>query len=129
MARGRDRVVVRRQALAALGRTLSRRAGSACELCGERSGLHPVEVDGSPEPDPDPEWAILACESCRDAMAPKARLDVDALRFLETAIWSDVVPAQVAAVRLSRRVADAGASWARETLDGLYLDPEVEERI
>jgi protein PhnA len=86
-------------------------------------------VEGCPEPDPDPDWAILACEGCRDAMRPKARLDADALRFLETAIWSDVVPAQVAAVRLTRRVAEAGGSWAREALEGLYLDPDVEERL
>ena len=128
MARGRDRHQAHQQALASLGRVLSRRAGSACELCGHGEGLRPVEVEGGEE-EPDPEWAILACERCRDALGPKGRWAEGELRFLENAVWSDVVPAQIAAVRLTRRVAEAGEGWARDTLDGLYLDPEVEQRL
>lgn len=128
MARGRDRHQAHQQALAGLGRVLSRRAGSSCELCGEGAGLRPFEVEGGPS-EPDPDWAVLACERCREAMGPKGRWSAGELRFLETAVWSDVVPAQLAAVRLARRVAEAGEGWARDTLDGLYLDPSVEELL
>ncbi len=128
MARGRDRHQAHEAAVAALGRGLSRRAGSRCELCGADSGLRVVEVDGGP-PEPDPEWAVLSCRRCIDAMGPKGRWAAGELRFLETTIWSDVIPAQIAAVRLARRVADAGEPWASEVLDGLYLEPEIESLL
>ncbi|MFT4621621.1 MAG: protein PhnA [Myxococcota bacterium] len=125
MARGRDEFQAHKAGVAALGRSLSRRAGSRCELCGEGEGLRPIEVAGGPA-EPDPEWALLACERCRDAIGPKPKWEAAELRFLETAVWSDVVPAQLAAVRLTRSLAASGVGWATDLLDGLYLDPVVE---
>ena len=45
MARGKDLHDQRTQAVARLGRNLSRRARSKCELCGEAEPLKVVEVE------------------------------------------------------------------------------------
>ncbi len=121
MAKGRDAHQAHQAALADLGRNLSRRARSRCELCGDREGLRPVEVDGGPE-DPIEDWALLACPRCRSAMEGKLG-DASALRFLEEAMWAELRPAQIAAVRILRVV---DMPWSIAALEGLYLDPEVE---
>ena len=54
--------------------------------------------------------------------------DLERLRCLETAIWSEVAPVQIAAVRLLRRVA-AEADWAQRALDGHWLDDEMAARV
>ena len=106
-------------ALAALGKPLSRRARSRCELCGTDGPLGVVALDGNPHDQPDPEWALMLCERCRDL----TREDPDTLRFLETAMWSEIQPVQILAVRELRKL---DVPWARETLEGLWLDPERE---
>ena len=124
MARGRDRHQAHQQAVAALGRSLSRRARSNCELCGESASLKVVEVAGGPE-DPVDDWALMLCERCQDA----ERQDTGSLRFLEGTMWSETVPAQVLAVRLLRKLAADGVDWATEALDGLWLDEAIEHRV
>jgi protein PhnA len=128
MARGRDAHEARQAELNALGKDLSRRAGSVCELCGGRETPRPFLVPPPDEPDLDN--AILACERCRALLGgPKLPRDASDLRFLEKAIWSEVPAVQVAAVRLLRRLAAAGVSWATEADQGLYLSEDVEARL
>jgi protein PhnA len=121
MAKGRDKHQAHQDALDALGRNLSRRARSRCELCGDREGLRPHEVLGGPE-DPIEDWALLACARCRAAMDGELG-DASTLRFLEETVWAELRPAQIAAVRVLRRV---DQPWSIAALEGLYLDPEVE---
>jgi len=40
-------------------------------------------------------------------------------------MWSDVPAVQVVAVRLLRKLSEEGATWAREAMDGLYLEDSV----
>jgi protein PhnA len=127
MARGRDKHQAHQAALNALGRTLSRRCKSRCELCEGEGPLRVTEVTGSPEDEPTDDWAALLCDRCK-ALVQDGRGDPDTLRFLEVSAWSDVAPVQVLAVRALRTLS-AHAAWARDTLDGLYLDPEIEERL
>lgn len=125
MSRAREAVDERRAAVAALGKDLSRRARSRCELCGEGGSLSVVEPGPVPEA-PDVARALLLCARCAGLCAvPAARpLPADeGLRFLATSIWAELPIAQALAVRLCRRVP---AAWAREALDGLYLEPEIE---
>jgi len=127
MASRRDRHHAHKAALQALGKGLSRRARSRCELCeaaGER--LQVTEVTGSPEEEPGEDWALLLCDRCRELTDKGPDRDLDTLRFLTTAMWSEVQPVQVAAVRLLRRL---DVPWATEGLDGLWLDEEQEARI
>ncbi len=126
MARGHDLHKQRQAAIASLGRPLSRRAHSRCELCEARgTRLVPFEVAPIPE-EPDPGCAVLICERCL-AGAQGGRLDPNEWRFLENSAWSDVAPVQVAAVRLLGRLSAAGADWATDLQQNLYLPPEVEE--
>jgi protein PhnA len=124
VARGRDKHHARLAAVSALGKVLSRRARSCCELCGDGGRLSVSEVEGVPE-EPELSWALLLCGRCTDLASAK-RLDATDLRFLETAVWSEVQPAQLAAVRLVRRLSESGTGWASDVLDGIYLDPEIE---
>jgi protein PhnA len=127
MARGRDKHQARKAAVAALGRELSRRARSKCELCGESRPLHVVEVAGNPDPEADPEvdWALLLCDRCIEL---RDRGDGADARFLAEACWAELRPTQLTTVRILQRIAPK-VPWAAETLEGLYLDPEVEALV
>lgn len=125
MARGHDRHKAHQAAVAALGRGLARRCRSCCELCGEGGSLKVYEVDGGPA-EPEEDWAVMLCERCGEVHTERRRHDADSLRFLETAVWSEIRPAQIAAVRITRRLAGDGSEWARDCLEGLYLDEAVE---
>ena len=129
MARGRERHDARVAAVGRLGKDLSRRAGSVCELCGGGDDLRVLEVPPVEE-DPDLDAVILACARCRDVVeTPKLPRETSDLRFLEGAVWADPLPAKVAAIRLLRRIAASGAGWATECLDGLWIDEEVAARL
>jgi protein PhnA len=127
MARGREQYKQRQEAIAALGRPLSRRARSRCELC-DASGtrLTPFEVHPIPE-DPDPDRALMLCDRCLSGVTGGG-LEPNEWRFLETSAWSELPPVQVVAVRAVRRLSEEHATdWASDLLGMLYLPPEVEE--
>ncbi len=128
MARGLDEHKARLDAVNALGRTLVRRSGSKCELC-EDSGvpLRPTEVTPVVE-EPEVDEALFLCDPCKAAVTG-GKLSGGRWRCLESVVWSDVRPVAVTAVRLARRLADAGEAWAVDLLSGLYLDPDLEARI
>jgi hypothetical protein len=126
MARGKDRHDAHKAAVAGLGKVLSRRAGSACELCGESLDLRPIEVPPTAE-EPSAEAAMLACARCRELVeAKRLPRETQDLRFLEKAAWADPVPVKLSAVRLLRRLDAEGVGWATELLDGLWMPEEVE---
>ena len=127
MSKARDAHHARRAAVAALGKSISRRASSRCELCDGNQDLRVHEVPPA-EDIPHEDAAILACELCRHDMDGKRLGDLERLRCLETAIWSEVAPVQIAAVRLLRRVA-AEVDWAQRVLDGHWLDDEMAARV
>jgi hypothetical protein len=128
MAKGREKHKARQAALSSLGRGVSRRARSACELCGASGRLMVIEIAGGPEV-PEEDWAALLCERCQDLVEDRRRHPEGDQRFLESAVWSEVQPAQIAAVRLVRGLAAAEVSWARDCLDSLYLDEALEALI
>ncbi len=128
MAKGYDQHNARKQLIDALGKELSRRAKSKCELCGQKRSLTVVEVPPLQE-EPDPDFAVLICDTCRSAIDAKKINKNDSFQFLNEAVWSEAVPVQIVAVRLTKKLANLGQSWAIALLEGLYLDPEVEERL
>jgi len=128
MASRRDKHHARRSSLAALGKNLSRRARSRCELCEATGRLTVVEIPGAPE-EPEEAWALLACDRCRPIIEGETRFrpeEVETLRFLTTSMWSELQGAQIVAVRALRGL---DTSWSREALDGLWLDEAVEALI
>ena len=87
----------------------------------------PVEVQPLPE-EPEIDSTILICDTCKTGLSGN-RIDKGRWVFLQGVVWSDVAPVQVTAVRMLRLLAEQGFDWAQGTLDGLYLDPEIEEWI
>ena len=128
MTTGLQRHLNRQADLAAMGRALARRAHSSCELCGAReTSLSTAEVDPLPE-SPHMDHAVLLCNACSGAIEGGSMEESQA-RFLEVAVWSELPPIQVLAVRLTRRLAAEGVPWAVPLLDDLYLPPEIEHRL
>ena len=126
MARGRERHQARVQAVNALGRSLSRRAGNRCELCRESTSLSVIEIPPVDPDDPSAERAAMLCARCAALVGGGKRREPHTLRFLEESMWAEEVPVQLAAVRLMRALSGDGVGWAAEALDSLYLPPEVE---
>lgn len=126
MAKGfeenRDRVAE----LTSFGKDLARRARSKCELC-ETGGVS-LEVFEVPptEKFPRVERCAFLCENCVRQMGDRRKFEIgEHWRCLAQTVWSEIPSVQVLAVRGLRRLADS-ESWARSTLEDIYLDPEVE---
>ncbi len=130
MSRGYDEHRERMEAVARLGRGLARRAGSRCELC-QASGtrLAPYAVPPVPA-EPDLEKTAFLCETCLEGVAGKGSVDAHHWRCLQESVWSEVPAVQVSAVRKLREIAeDPDVFWARECLESLYLEPDIEDWI
>lgn len=129
MARGYDQNKQRKDALASLGRALARRASSKCELC-EASGvpLRPWEVPPTSADAPELDRCILICDTCKHGMQAK-RLDANLWHNLQGMAWSEIPAVQVTAVRLLKRLAADDVIWARDTLEGLYLEEDIQTWI
>ena len=129
MARGLDAHRQRIQQRQALGKTLSRRSRSSCELCQKRTALQVIELFPHPKK-PTAQWALLLCDSCQPYVSEKISVDdPNTLQFLHELVWSEILPVQVTAARLAQHLEKAGISWAQGLLDGVYFPPEVEERL
>ena len=129
MSRRRDAHEAHKSAVAALGKNLSRRAGSVCELC--NGDQEPRVIEVAPLTDePSEDAAILACSRCRELLDSK-RLpkETQDLRFLEGSVWAEALPVRVATILLLRRLESAQVPWARECLEALWIDDELEERL
>ena len=129
MAKGREKHEERVAALAVFGKDLARRAKSKCEIC-EASGtrLMPYEVEPVP-PEPEFENCILVCESCKKSISEPRKFQAgEHWRCLAETVWSEIPAVQVVAVRLLKRQENS-QPWAREALDGLFLDEELEDWV
>jgi hypothetical protein len=112
-----------------LGKTLSRRGGSLCELCNGDQELRVIEIAPLSEV-PSEDAAALACLRCRELLQAK-RLPRDStdLRFLEGSIWTEILPVRVAAIQLLRGLEAQEVPWARQCLESFWIDPETAERL
>jgi protein PhnA len=128
MSKGYDKHKERLEAVNSLGRELTRRSSSKCELCGSGGvKLSVVEIEPFPA-QPDSDHTVFVCETCQDGITG-GKLNADRWRFLDTVIWSEIPVVQVAAVRVTRKLQEQGAQWAADLLDNVYLSPEVEEWV
>lgn len=126
MARGKEEHDARTALLNSFGKDLARRAKSKCELC-ERGGekLAVFEVPPAPR-EPSFDRCLLLCGDCfAQAGDPRRFQGGEHWRFLAGQAWSENRVVQVMAVRLLKRQAGT-QHWAREALDGLFLDEETE---
>lgn len=111
VAKGKEKHRARLDAIQAFGKDLARRARSKCELCESSDDLR--IFDANPDDEPSLESLLLACTRCRALFEGRVD-DPKALRFLETAIWSDVPPVAKTAREVIKRV---DSDWARNALE------------
>ena len=115
----------RLNALSLLGRDLTRRAGSKCELC-EAAGvkLQPYEVEPVPA-EPELDHCLFICETCSHQLDNPKQIDANHWRCLGKSMWSEVPAVQVTSILMLRRLAPL--EWAEELLEQAYLSDEVEQ--
>lgn len=117
----------RQQALNALGKSLTRRSHARCELCqAQGQKLSPLEVLPLPET-PDIDHTLFLCQTCIDQIRGRTPLSPNHWHCLSTAIWSQIPPVQVAAVRLLKKLHHL--DWARELEEDLYLEEHISDWV
>ncbi len=125
MAKGYELHQARMMALQGLGKDLTRRAKSKCEITGAAGvPLWPYEVPPAGE-DPDIDRTLLISEECREMLEHPERLAGRHWQCLAEAVWSEMPAVQVVAWRLLNELAKR-EDWAREALGEVFLDPETE---
>lgn len=125
MGKGYEMHQERVMALQRLGKDLARRAKSKCELTGEAGvRLTPYEVPPvSTEPDLD--RTILISDACQEALEHPSRLKGRSWQGLTEMVWSELPVVQVVAWRMLKQLSK-NEDWAREALEEVFLDEEVE---
>lgn len=125
MAKGREEYQQRVAALQGIGKDLARRAKSKCELTGVAGvPLRPYEVPPVAV-EPDLDRTLLISEACHEVLEHPKRLKGREWQCLAEMVWSESPAVQVVAWRMLHELAKR-EDWAREALDGVFLDEEVE---
>lgn len=102
--------------------TLLQRSNSKCELCSAEDNLSVYMLP--PEEQETAEQSILICNTCHGQIAQTSPVDENHWRCLNDSMWSTIPAVQVMAWRLLK--AFSSSSWAKDLLDMLYLDPEMQ---
>lgn len=125
MGKGYEANQARLAALRDLGKDLARRAKSKCELTGAAGvPLRPYEVPPVAA-DPVLERTLLVSERCLEVLEKPSLLKGREWQCLAESVWSELPAVQVVAWRMLARLAE-NEDWAREALDQVFLDDEVE---
>ncbi len=112
-------------ALQGIGKDLARRARSKCELTGASGvSLRPYEVPPVAA-EPDIGRTLLISEACHEVLEFPKRLQGREWQCLAEMVWSELPAVQVVAWRMLHELAKR-EDWARDALDGVFLDEEVE---
>ncbi len=125
MAKGYELHQARMMALQGMGKDLARRAKSRCEITGAAGvPLWPYEVPPVGA-DPEIDRTLLLSAECIDMLDHPNRLAGRSWHCLAEAVWSEMPAVQVVAWRMLSELAKR-EDWAREVLDEVFLDSEVE---
>ena len=103
---------------------LTQRSGSKCDLCGNTDNLVVFPVEPS---DGTLDTSLHACDTCKNQIEDQGSMDVNHWRCLNDSMWSQEAPVQVMAFRQLHALVSKGETWAQDSLDMLYLEPEVEK--
>ncbi|MBC8127344.1 MAG: phnA protein [Gloeobacteraceae cyanobacterium ES-bin-144] len=126
MAKGYELHQARMMALQGMGKDLTRRAKSKCEITGAAGvSLRAYEVPPVAA-EPDIERTLLISEICQEMLDHPARLAGREWQCLAEAVWSEMPAVQVVAWRMLNELAKR-EDWAREVIEEVFLDPEVEQ--
>lgn len=126
MGKGYETHQARVSALQSLGKDLARRAKSKCELTGAAGvPLRPYEVPPVAA-EPDLDRTLLLSEACHEVLERPQTLAGRGWQCLAETIWSEMPAVQVISWRMLNHLAKR-EDWAREVIEEVFLDPEVEE--
>jgi protein PhnA len=126
MGKGYELHQLRMMALQGIGKDLARRAKSKCELTGAAGvPLRPYEVPPVGA-DPELDRTILISEACHEVLEHPRKLSGREWQCLGEMVWSELPAVQVVAWRMLHELAKR-EDWAREVMDGVFLDEEVEQ--
>jgi hypothetical protein len=114
------RRVKQRASVGVLGKEVTRRARSVCELCASRDAPRLFELAPFPE-EPSLLRTLLACARCRSWLDEEEPVDVDAAHFLGGAVWSELAPVRLAAGRLLHRVVKPPL-WVSDACEACGVD-------
>uniref|UniRef100_A0A831UF12 Uncharacterized protein n=1 Tax=Geobacter metallireducens TaxID=28232 RepID=A0A831UF12_GEOME len=123
MAKGYQANIERQEQIGALGKTLAKRAGFACEWCGGKDDLRPW--DYRPDREPSEETLALLCGRCRE-LAEGRRGDLHELRSIRNALWS---PVPAVAEGAARVLAASREPWVREAIEESLIDEAVKGEL
>lgn len=127
MSKGYEINKKRLEELSVLGRELTRRSGSKCELClaaGVKLSVFEIPPAAGA---PDSGRCVFLCDTCGSGILNPLKLK-DHWHCLNESIWSEIRPVKVLSAILLKRIS-AQNPWAGNLLEDLYLDEEDEEWI
>ena len=128
MAKGYDQHMERKNKVNSIGRELTRRAKSKCELC-EATGVSLSVFEVPPvKEEPEVERCIFICDECRDKLERVKKAKENDFRFLSNSMWSEVDMVRALSIVLLKEMSKK-YSWAEVILDDLYIDEATEELI
>jgi hypothetical protein len=123
MAKGYQANKDRQEAISTFGKAIGKRAGFACEWCGDKEELR--VWDRRPDREPAMESLALLCGRCR-TLADGRNADLNELRAIRNALWSDVpAVAEGAALVLAR----CREPWVREAIEESLIDENLKTEL
>ena len=123
MAKGYHENKERIADLALLGKSVSKRAGFACEWCDGKDDLR--LWDGRPDLPPLPETVALLCGRCR-SWSDGSKATHEELRSIRNALWSDVPAVAEGAARVLARCREP---WVREAIEESFIDDAIKAAL
>ena len=123
MAKGYQAHKERQEELQSFGKSVGKRAGFKCEWCESKDDLR--LWDYQPDLSPDMDSLALLCQNCRE-LADGRRADLNELRSIRNALWSNVPAVAEGAARVLAQCTEA---WAREAIEESFIDDTVKATI
>ena len=123
MAKGYQANRERQEALSAFGKAIGKRAGFACEWCGDKEELR--VWDQKPDREPELESLALLCGRCR-TLAEGREADLNVLRAIRNALWSDIPAVAEGAARVLARCREP---WIREAIEESLIDENLKKEL
>lgn len=109
----------RLEEISTFGKTISKRAGFACEWCGSKDDLR--VWDHKPDASPAPETLALLCSQCRERAGGR-KATTDELRSIRNALWSDIPAVAEGAAKV---LVQCKEPWVREAIEESFIDDAV----
>ncbi len=123
MAKGYQANRERLEELSACGKAVGKRAGFKCEWCGSKEDLR--LWDYQPEHEPVIDTLALLCGSCRELAAGR-KADLNELRSIRNALWSDIPAVAEGAARVLAQCKDG---WVREAIEDSFINDNLKDEL